>query len=286
MQESPYSAAKLKLMIAREIKADAEFEKLYRYLYAPEVLEKRPFLNMGAGAFQHRYWRTSDRLYGDDGKRWLDIEKDGPGTELPPIDHVFDYMSGQPLDIESDSFEAVYTSHSLEHTFDEGALHAISEARRILKPGGVLRIVVPDAEMAFQACRRGDRGFFGFLEKDWPMAYFVASHVSLVMTPDYPGPLTRKDVVQIIDHEPFEQAMDLLYQASRETVAVTGDTRGKHVNWYGYQKLAAIMGQAGFDDIRRSAYGQSLSPVMRDTRYFDTTRPGRSLYVEAVKTGA
>ena len=43
-------------------------------------------------------------------------------------------------------FDVVYSSHVLEHfTLDE-ASSLMSEARRVLKPGGVIRIVVPDLE--------------------------------------------------------------------------------------------------------------------------------------------
>lgn len=41
-------------------------------------------------------------------------------------------------------FSAVYSSHVLEHFTPEQALSLLSEAYRVLKPGGILRIVVPD----------------------------------------------------------------------------------------------------------------------------------------------
>ena len=45
-------------------------------------------------------------------------------------------------------FDAVYSSHVLEHFSPGDGGHLISEAFRVLKPGGILRTVVPDLEAA------------------------------------------------------------------------------------------------------------------------------------------
>ena len=45
-----------------------------------------------------------------------------------------------------DYFDAVYSSHVLEHFSPRDGGHLISEACRVLKPGGILRTVVPDLE--------------------------------------------------------------------------------------------------------------------------------------------
>ena len=43
-------------------------------------------------------------------------------------------------------FDAVYSSHTLEHFTSDQAETLVSESRRVLKPGGILRTVVPDLE--------------------------------------------------------------------------------------------------------------------------------------------
>ena len=42
------------------------------------------------------------------------------------------------------TFEAVYSSHLIEHLHRDGALALLREARRVLKPGGRCRTLVPD----------------------------------------------------------------------------------------------------------------------------------------------
>ena len=47
----------------------------------------------------------------------------------------------------SDRFEVVYSSHFLEHVPPDLVPDFLIQCRRLTGPGGVLRIVVPDAEM-------------------------------------------------------------------------------------------------------------------------------------------
>jgi predicted SAM-dependent methyltransferase len=50
----------------------------------------------------------------------------------------------KPLPFPDCSMEAIYASHLLEHLYLNEACKLLSECHRIIKPGGVLRIVVPD----------------------------------------------------------------------------------------------------------------------------------------------
>jgi len=84
------------------------------------------YVNLGCGSHYHPDWIN------------IDIEPSGPGV----IAH--DLSTGIPL--ENDSCDVVYHSHVLEHIRRPDALPFIRECRRVLKPGGVLRIAVPDLE--------------------------------------------------------------------------------------------------------------------------------------------
>jgi predicted SAM-dependent methyltransferase len=53
-----------------------------------------------------------------------------------------DAMRRLPFD--PGSIDAIYASHFLEHLSRQGAGRFLQEARRLLRPGGILRIVVPD----------------------------------------------------------------------------------------------------------------------------------------------
>jgi SAM-dependent methyltransferase len=61
------------------------------------------------------------------------------------------------LPFPDDSTDYIYSSHFLEHLYTEHAPHFISEIHRVLKPGGTVRICVPDLEIAFDWYRQGEK---------------------------------------------------------------------------------------------------------------------------------
>jgi predicted SAM-dependent methyltransferase len=48
------------------------------------------------------------------------------------------------------TFDCAYTSHMLEHLNPRDAEHCLREIHRVLKPGGVLRIAVPDLDQVLK----------------------------------------------------------------------------------------------------------------------------------------
>jgi SAM-dependent methyltransferase len=54
----------------------------------------------------------------------------------------------QPLPFDGGEFDAVYASHVLEHLDPDAGGRLLGELFRVLKPGGIVRIVVPDLEQA------------------------------------------------------------------------------------------------------------------------------------------
>lgn len=83
-------------------------------------------LNIGCGRHYHADWVN------------LDLQSDDPAV----VCH--DVTQGIPFS--DDQFDVVYHSHILEHLDPEQGRELISECYRVLKPGGVLRIVVPNLE--------------------------------------------------------------------------------------------------------------------------------------------
>lgn len=82
-------------------------------------------LNIGCGAISHPEWLN------------LDL---GIGSDV--ISH--DVTNGLPFP--DKMFDVVYHSHLLEHIPREKALPFLKECSRVLRPGGVIRILVPDLE--------------------------------------------------------------------------------------------------------------------------------------------
>ncbi len=65
------------------------------------------------------------------------------------------------IPLETSSVEVLYSSHMLEHLDREGAQGFLLEARRVLRPGGILRIAVPDLhQLAERYLQDGDADRF------------------------------------------------------------------------------------------------------------------------------
>ncbi|HYD21132.1 MAG TPA: methyltransferase domain-containing protein [Flavipsychrobacter sp.] len=64
---------------------------------------------------------------------------------LPNVDIVWD-ITAKPYPFPDNRFEGIYTEHCLEHIPFEHCDKNIKEFYRMLKPGGIVRIIVPDGE--------------------------------------------------------------------------------------------------------------------------------------------
>src|SRR5438477_12512178 len=78
--------------------------------------------------------------------------------ELPGSDLVCDIDKGLPL--ETDSIEYAVSVHALQEIAYSDLKTVLGELRRVLKPGGVLRLVLPDLDKGIAAYQRGDRDYF------------------------------------------------------------------------------------------------------------------------------
>lgn len=93
---------------------------------------------------------------------------------------------GYSLPFHDASVDYVYSSHFLEHLPRKDALNLIAESHRVLKPGGIVRVVVPDLEYAvslYQAGRKDEmlRQYF-FVEDDdshYAKHKYMYDHASL-----------------------------------------------------------------------------------------------------------
>jgi predicted SAM-dependent methyltransferase len=73
-------------------------------------------------------------------EHWVNIDF---ASESPMVQRV-NLLAGFPFP--DSSFDAVYSSHVLEHFDRSAAAFLLSESKRVLKPKGVVRVVVPDLQ--------------------------------------------------------------------------------------------------------------------------------------------
>jgi predicted SAM-dependent methyltransferase len=111
-------------------------------------------LNIGCGATFHPDWINLD------------------SAPVSPKVRAHDIATGLPF--ADGHFQAVYASHVLEHLDPEAGMRLLRECLRVLRPGGIVRIVVPDLEAiartyleSLEAAANGDRG--AEARYDWMM---------------------------------------------------------------------------------------------------------------------
>ncbi|HET9074374.1 MAG TPA: methyltransferase domain-containing protein [Solirubrobacteraceae bacterium] len=86
----------------------------------------------GAGALLHRVGRLSSERYA--------AYRDGRFARLRHLDLT------RRLPFPDGVLAAVYSSHTFEHLQRDAAERAIAECHRVLRPGGVLRLAVPNLD--------------------------------------------------------------------------------------------------------------------------------------------
>jgi SAM-dependent methyltransferase len=84
--------------------------------------------------------------------------------QAPEVDLVADIKEGLPL--ESESVEYAVSVHALPELPLGELVPALTELRRVLKPGGVLRLVLPDLRRAIEAYLREDADYFRLVAGD------------------------------------------------------------------------------------------------------------------------
>jgi SAM-dependent methyltransferase len=297
LRNAPAEVEKLISNSARQIvlarQSNRFFDDAYVECFGAAALENKRFLNVGPGSFQHKYWSTADKQYGD-AKSWSQIRR---STDGHSVDYYWDLYDRIPLAAEDASFEIIYSSHVIEHLYLEDVLFFFAESKRLLRAGGTLRLVCPDAALLACAYQRKDWHFFlhyldvltarlgkasfrlSEQERAEQSAAFVVEWVSCLTSEGHQPRLTPAECLEFLSKEPdifsrFDEAGNL---SSREFNRV----HGGHVTWFSFEKLKTILQEVGFSDIRRSGYLQSKCPVLRDGRYFDKTDPEMSLFVEA-----
>jgi predicted SAM-dependent methyltransferase len=89
-------------------------------------------LNLGAGP------------RGVDDAHWVNVD----GAPDAGVRFLVDFQ--RPLPFDDASFDGVFCEHVLEHFSQEDGARLAAEVRRILRPAGVFRVIVPDAELVMK----------------------------------------------------------------------------------------------------------------------------------------
>lgn len=106
-------------------------------------------------------------VVGDQKSGWVNIDIAGG-------DIRYDLKLGMPPSISKDSVDFIYSSHFLEHVYDDEALEILKNCLNVLKPGKKIRLCLPDLKKLAKAYIEKDQDFFSLLpsgNKDYLISY-------------------------------------------------------------------------------------------------------------------
>lgn len=156
-----------------------------------------------------------------------------------------------PLPFGDASVDGIFSEHTFEHLTYEQVARLLGECMRVLKPGGRIRLIVPDLSLFLRAYCADDRAWF----ERWERLYFV----------DSPDP---------------ERARRRLLTPMNAISFVTQEYG--HLSAWDFETLRRYMEDAGFAEIRHCSYRTGEDAMLlRDLDADD--RRLVSLYAEGVK---
>jgi SAM-dependent methyltransferase len=207
--------------IHREIEAlIARLAQLRSDLNELRVLWRKSFEERVNTLFQGSDWNLNIGSGDRPVAGWINID-------LYPAEFAFDVRWGIPL--RDSSVDRIYMAHVLEHFYFPGeAVPILQDLRRVLRPGGVLRIVVPDLEKYFGAYVANDEQFFRNRKSTWG-----GNGSSLHELLNYAG------------------------------AGVMPDGFDQHKFGFDFATLSGTLRRCGFAEIRRCTYMNSSDPQLR-----------------------
>lgn len=166
---------------------------------------------------------------------------------FPGVNCIYDCRKSLPFP--DNSARCIFTEHFVEHLdYCEEIPHFLSECHRVLETGGVIRIIVPDAEKYLQ----------GYCHGGWEELAKIR--------PLGPG---RRDV-----------HFGSLYNTKMELVNVVFRQYFEHKFAWDYETMEFVLRLCRFSTVYRKEFGQSIQEGLAIDM---PERASESLYVEAVK---
>ncbi len=207
----------------------------------------------------------SIKLHFGPGPNWIKPDSSWLSVDVEPDwgDIVVNFQEFEFLPLEDNSCQCVYGSHVFEHISLFKTPLVFKEIYRVLEPGGIFRMVAPDAEKS------------------------VKEYVS--RNEDFPLFKRRKERLKTmygIDYTLFECMRDDFISRSGQP-ELLGKNALAHQNAWDFETLCRDLVRAGFnrDNIRKMGFRQSSTKQFD----FEGTYPSeanedyRSLYVEVSK---
>jgi predicted SAM-dependent methyltransferase len=155
----------------------------------------------------------------------------------------------KPIPLEDGSLDGIFSEHCLEHVTFENAAKVLRDCHRMLRPGGTIRILVPDGGLylnLYQRAKAGESVEFPYVDDVGPRDLLEDSRFGF--TP--------------------MMAVNRIFRGYEHLFAYDGETMGR------------LLLQAGFRDIEQTSFRVGrFAPLLVDS----DVSAAQTLYMEAIK---
>ena len=171
---------------------------------------------------------------------------------------VLNYDVTKGLPFEDNSIDYIYSSHFIEHLSFGDAIEFFKECKRVLKRGGILRIICPDLEKWINNYIQNDKQFFDKYKQ------------------------------QIDIDTPSNYVYNLLDKVNTKGQIMCSNFYNWDHKWmWDFESMELVLKDVGFDKIRKSSSLVSNIPQVESVEAPSIELFGKrileSLYVESVK---
>lgn len=247
-----------------------------RKLYEEKINEKHSYLNIGSGFFCHPNWECLDLAACSPIYKAVQGK---PRVDFLPFNLNTDSLSIFP----SESYNGIYSSHTLEHLKRERIHYLFQEIYGLLVSGGTFRICVPDlislycVNSSSKKMNLDDMKLF-IRETYTPLYHYI---VQL----DIDKQLFHFNHLHtVIEKVKFNDYISYLIDyADSLGISRLGHPPDFHVAYPTEDFLLNIANEVGFSFSYRTVRGVSHASFFSNKCLFDTTIPDFSLYMEFIK---
>jgi len=209
------------------------------------------------------------------------------------IDYKHDLTKRKPFPFENNSVDFFYSDHTFEHLSNNDCEFAFKEMYRCLKPKGVVRISVPDADLLYKKYLEKNEVFFKLLRVNFDAEAFLLKGMNPKSESGYyheDTPITEIFITSFAyakRNESESSVRSKIKIMSKEKFFnsyiknLKQDSSMHHINWFNSEKLKGMLIEVGFKNVYDSRAQESKFKEMRG-KNFDL-RPLWSVFVEGVK---
>lgn len=204
-------------------------------------------VNIGCGSIFHPAWTNVDSNPSDRSIRHWNVQRGLP------------FRDGDA--------DACYASHVLEHLTSSVAEQLLAECHRVLRPGGIIRLVVPDLEIIarhyLHLLERADRGEPGAeVDYEWIMLEMYDQTVRSISGGEMLRYLSRSNIP---NRSFVESRIGMEGQASDQYLNMTGTQRFlKRMQSLSVRKVRDKLGQVLVEAVAGLVGGKDLHKAIRE----------------------